>query len=275
MSIRKATIAPSMSRLFNRSRRLPWLLLAALLGVLRPAPMWADTPSVTVFAAASLTDVLTEAGAVFGQRNGLTIRHSFASSGQLARQIEAGAAADLVVTADREWMTYLAERGLVRRDSLRSLASNRLVVIAPANAVARLDPRRPLDPRRLEDWTRALGRDRWVSGDPASVPLGRYAKQSLEKMGVWRALEPRLARAENARAALALVARGEAALGVVYLTDARSDRRVRILATLPGDSHAPIDYPAALAVPATPAAERYLEFLAGPEGRKIFARYGY
>jgi len=175
----------------------------------------------------------------------------------------------MIVTADREWMDYLEQRRLVRSDSVQSLAGNRLVVIAPAGSTVRLDPNRP------SDWTRALGRGRWVSGDPASVPLGRYTRQSLAKMGVWSALEPRLARAENARAALALVARGEAAFGVVYLTDARSDRRVRIVASLPLDSHSPIEYPAALTPRAIPAAKRYLEFLVGPQGREIFARYGY
>lgn len=241
----------------------------ALFGSPQPASASQQGGPLTVFAAASLTDVLSEAGNVFSQRSGVVIRHSFTSSGQLARQLESGAAAELIVTADREWMTYLEQRRLVQRGSVQSLASNRLVVIAPARSTVRLDP------TSAPDWTRALGRGRWVSGDPAFVPLGRYAQQSLAKVGVWRVLEPRLARAENARAALALVARGEAALGVVYLTDARSEPRVRIVANLPTDSHSPIEYPAALTLRATPAAERYLEFLVGPQGQEIFARYGY
>jgi molybdate transport system substrate-binding protein len=187
----------------------------------------------------------------------------------VARQLESGAAVEMIITADREWMDYLEQRRLVQRESVGSLARNRLVVIAPAASTVRLDP------TRASDWSRALGRGRWVSGDPASVPLGRYARQALEKLGVWSVLEPRLARAENARAALALVARGEAALGVVYLTDARSERRVRIVANLPQDLHSTIEYPAALTPRATLAAERYLEFLVGPQGQEIFARYGY
>lgn len=250
--------------------RLIWLpLLAVLSSALTPSAANADTPPVTVFAAASLTDVLTETGAVFSRNTGIPVRHSFASSGQVARQIEAGAAADVIVTADRLWMTQLEQQQRIRPGSVRNLATNRLVVIAPATSTVRLDP------HRLDAWTQAIGRGRWVSGDPGSVPLGRYAQQSLETLGVWRSLEPRLARAENARAALALVARGEAALGVVYLTDARSERRVRIVATLPTESHSPIEYPAALTPAATTAAARYLEFLSGPQGREIFARYGY
>jgi molybdate transport system substrate-binding protein len=249
---------------------LLWLLiLAAIAGALRPVTTHADTPPVTVFAAASLTDVLTETGRVFRERHGVVIRHSFASSGQVARQLESGAAVEMIITADREWMDYLEQRRLVQRESVGSLARNRLVVIAPAASTVRLDP------TRASDWSRALGRGRWVSADPSSVPLGRYARQALEKLGVWSVLDPRLARAENARAALALVARGEAALGVVYLTDARSERRVRIVANLPQDSHATIEYPAALTPRATLAAERYLEFLVGPQGQEIFARYGY
>jgi len=260
-----------MSRSITPLPRLLWLLmLTAITSALWPVTTQADTPpQVTVFAAASLTDVLTETGRVFRERHGVVIRHSFASSGQVARQLESGAAVDMIVTADREWMDYLEQRRLVRRESVESLARNRLVVITPAASTIRLDP------TQASDWSRALAGGRWVSGDPASVPVGRYAKQALEKMGVWSVLEPRLARAENARAALALVARGEAVLGVVYLTDARSERRVRIVANLPQDLHATIEYPAALTPRATPVAERYLEFLAGPEGQKIFARYGY
>jgi len=234
-----------------------------------PPPPQPQPQPLTVFAAASLTDVLTEAGEQFTRRSGIAVRHSFASSGQLARQLESGAAAQLIITADREWMDYLERRQLIARGSTRSLGSNRLVVIMPA------DMAREFDPRRLADWTRALGNGRWVSGDPASVPLGRYARQSLERLGVWERLAPRLALADNARAALALVARGEAPVGVVYRTDARSDARVRIVAILPADSHPPIDYPAALTRHSTAEAARYLIFLSGPRGREIFARMGY
>lgn len=270
VSIRGATMFALMGPRYGKSlARVTLAIVIALICALSLGRAHADPPPVTVFAAASLTDVLSEAGEAFGQRTGVVVRHSFAASGQLARQIEAGAAAELVVTADREWLNYLAARRLIRPQSVRSLASNRLVVIAPANSATRLDP------RRATDWSRALGRGRWVSGDPAFVPLGRYAQASLTQLGVWNRLEPSLARAENARSALALVARGEAAFGVVYRTDARSDARVRVLATLPAESHQPIEYPAAATPRASTAALRYLEFLAGPEGQRIFARQGY
>lgn len=225
--------------------------------------------SITVFAAASLTDVLEDAGAEFQRRSGVSVRHSFASSAQIARQLAAGAPADLFISADTEWMAYAAQRGLVRADTARVLAGNALTVIAPAASKIRVNP------TRLADWQAALGKGRLVTADPDSVPLGRYAREALQFFGLWKNLEQRLARAENARAALALVARGEAPLGIVYASDAKSERRVRIVAKLDARAHAPIVYPAALVSASHPAASAYLDFLTSAEAKKIFVRHGF
>lgn len=227
------------------------------------------TASVTVLAAASLTDVLNATGDAFTRRTGIVVRHSFASSAQLARQLEAGARADLLVTADQAWMDHIDAARLLRPNTRRVLAGNRLVIVAPANSPARLQP------GSSASWRAVLAGGRLVTGDPDSVPLGRYAREALRRLGVWQDLAPRLARAENARAALALVARGEAALGVVYATDARGEPRVRIVATLAENLHPPIEYPAALTAGAGPAAAGYLDFLVGAEAQAIFRRAGF
>ena len=224
---------------------------------------------VTVLAAVSLSDVLTATAAEFTRRTGIPVRQSFASTAQLARQLEAGARADLVIAADREWMDHLAAAQLVRPASRRVLAGNTLVIVAPRMSTATLDPKRAVS------WLAALDRERLVTGDPDSVPLGRYAQEALARLGVWTIVAPRLARAENARAALALVARGEAGLGIVYATDARSEPRVRLVAALDPTLHTPVEYPAALTPEAGGAAARYLEFLDSEAARQIFGRYGF
>lgn len=227
------------------------------------------TEQVTVLAAVSLSDVLTATAAEFTRRTGIPVRQSFASTAQLARQLEAGARADLVIAADREWMDHLAAAQLVRPASRRVLAGNTLVIVAPRRSTVTLDPKRAVS------WLAALNGERLVTGDPDSVPLGRYAQEALERLGAWAVVAPRLARAENARAALALVARGEAGLGIVYATDARSEPRVRLVAALDPTLHTPVEYPAALTPEAGGAAARYLEFLDSAAARQIFGRYGF
>jgi molybdate transport system substrate-binding protein len=250
-----------------------WLLCAGLAASMSraatPAALDAPAAPVTVLAAASLTDVLTATGEAFTRRTGIVVRHSFASSAQLARQLEAGARADMLVTADQEWMDHADRARLLRPKTRRVLAGNRLVIVAPATSPARLQP------GSSASWRAALAGGRLVTGDPDSVPLGRYARVALRYLGVWESLAPRLARSENARAALALVARGEAALGVVYATDARNEPRVRTIATLDEDSHPRIGYPAALTAEAGAAATRYLDFLAGDAAQEIFRREGF
>jgi molybdate transport system substrate-binding protein len=251
--------------------RIAWLLAAILgLGVSCCISAADDPPAaVLVFAAASLTDVLGEVGAEYKARTGRSVTFSFAASSALARQIEAGARADLFVSADQEWMDYLQQRGLVGAQSRRDIAGNRLVLIAPADSGVRIT---------LGDGGAlgaALGGGRLAIADPDIVPAGRYAKAALENLGGWPAVKDRLARAENVRMALAYVARGEAPLGVVYETDARTEPRVRVVATFPETSHPPIRYPAALTRSASTHAAEFLDFIDGPQGRAVFVRHGF
>jgi len=222
-----------------------------------------------VFAAASLADALEEADAAFTARTGVPVKASFAASSLLAKQIEAGAPADVYLAADREWMDYLDTRGLIRRSSRRDLLGNSLVLIAPEDSTLRLKIAPGFD------LSGALGGGRLATGDPDSVPVGEYARAALVKLGAWQRVSDRLVRAENVRAALAYVARGEAPLGIVYLTDAQAEKRVRIVDVFPPDTHPPIVYPLALTAGARGQAERYAEFLAGDVVRQIFVRRGF
>jgi molybdate transport system substrate-binding protein len=239
----------------------------------------ADTaPAITVFAAASLAEPLGEIGRAFtlrdaqpGERAGarIPVRISFAASSVLAKQIEAGAPADVFISADTEWMEYLEERHLLRGGTEQSLLGNQLVLIAPAESTVRLT----LAPH--VDLSAALAGGRLATGDPDSVPVGRYALAALMNLGVWDQVAPRLVRAENVRMALEYVARGEATLGIVYRTDALVEKRVRIVDVFPASSHPPIVYPVALTAGATPAAAAFEAFLESDAAREIFVRYGF
>jgi molybdate transport system substrate-binding protein len=226
-------------------------------------------PTLLVFAAASLTDVLEETDRAFSAVSHISIKSSYAASSMLAKQIEAGARADVFLSADRAWMDDLQKRHLLREGSRVELLGNSLVLIAPADSAVQLVI--AADFPLLQ----ALNGGRLATADPDSVPAGLYARAALTHLGVWGALEPQLARAENVRAALAFVARGEAPLGIVYGTDARAEKRVRIVGTFPPESHPPIVYPVAATQRAQPQAARYLEFLQGDAAREIFARYGF
>jgi molybdate transport system substrate-binding protein len=245
------------------------LVLAALLGC---GPAGAAEPAsrpVTVFAAASLTNVLDELGRDFTRTTGVAVRFSFASSSILARQIEAGAGADVFFPADQEWMDYLEHRSRIQKSSRRDVVGNRLVLIAPRASELQLviEPGLPL--------VAALGNGRLATGDPDSVPVGRYARAALTSLGVWDDVVDRLVRADDVRHALMFVARGEAPLGIVYATDARVDDRVRIVGTFPAGSHPPIKYPVALTPRAGPDAERFVQFVVGDAGRAAFVRSGF
>lgn len=242
---------------------------AAALALLAALPAAAQEP--TVFAAASLQNAMEDAGKVYQQKTGRAVRFSFGASSALARQIEQGAPAALFASADEPWMDFLAERSLIVPASRKSLLGNRLVLVVPAASSARIELRPGFDFAAL------LGADgRWVTGDPASVPVGRYAQEALTKLGVWDFARTRLVRAENVRVALAFVERGEAAAGIVYATDAAVSGKVRVAGTFPADSHAPISYPFALVARNESAAARdFLAFLAGPEAAAIFRRYGF
>jgi molybdate transport system substrate-binding protein len=225
---------------------------------------------ITVFAAASLTDALQDVDKAYGAKTGNSVRESFGSSSTLARQVEAGAPAQIFISADTKWMDYLAQKGLVATQ--RVLLGNKLALIAPADS--------PLAPRAIDrdmDWLRLLGSDgRLALGDPDHVPAGIYAKQALQHFGAWKDVAPHVAPAEDVRGALALVERGESPLGIVYVTDARVSKRVKIVGVFPEESHAPIVYPACIVKgAASDAVRNYFRFLWSPDAHAIFARYGF
>jgi len=227
---------------------------------------------VTVFAAASLTDALAAVVADYEKANGKSVRLSFASSSTLARQIEAGAPADIYVSANERWMDHLEKNGSIEPGSRRSPVGNALVLVAPADAApGRVDISRDLDFARL------LGPGGWLAvGDPAHVPAGIYARQALTRLGKWAGLEDRLARSDSVRAALALVGRGEARLGIVYATDARITDRVRIVGTFPESTHGPITYPFAIvAGHDRPDVRNLFDHLTGAAGIAVFERFGF
>lgn len=239
----------------------------------------ADEHAPTIFAAASLTEVLQDLVNTRMAGGGPRFRLSFAASSTLARQIEAGAGADVFFSADEEWMNYLAERKLIRAGSRRIIATNELVVVAPSDSTVRLTHAAELALAPGDDLNKAflaaLGTGRLAVADTTTVPAGRYAKAALTKFGLWSQLEAKLASAENVRAALAFVSRGETSLGIVYRTDAQAEPRVRVVGVFPPDSHPPIVYPAALTNDASPEAAQFLDFVGGPEGRAAFARFGF
>lgn len=247
-------------------RRLFALLALALalpgLALAQPAP-------VTVFAAASLKNALDDVDAAYAARTGKQARVSYAASSALARQIEQGAPADVFISADADWMDYVAQRRLIVDSSRRDLLTNHLALIAPAAS--------PVALRVGKDMAlaAALGDGRLAVAGP-DVPAGKYAKAALTNLGVWNSVAGRLAPADNVRGALLFVARGETPLGIVYDTDAKVEPKVRIVGLFPDSSHPPILYPAALvASSVNPDAAAYFKFLQGPEAAAAFRKYGF
>ena len=254
----------------RRRRSLLAPLVAVLL--LGAARSQAAAEPLTVFAAASLTDALRAQAEAWGARGNPAPRLSFAASSALARQIEQGAPADLFMSADEQWMDYLQERQLIVRNTRSSPLGNSLVLIAPT------DRAQPVALTRSTDLAALLGpTGRIATGDPAHVPVGRYAQAALEWMGQWGALSPRLARAGDVRSALLLVERGEARLGIVYGTDAAASRAVRVVGAFPAESHPPVSYPfAATRRGADDARARdFLGFLTAAEAEPVWARFGF
>ncbi|MEO1092559.1 MAG: molybdate ABC transporter substrate-binding protein [Pseudomonadota bacterium] len=252
--------------------RLAQLWLALLCTMFAAAAPTRAAEPITVLAAASLTDAMQAVGEAYEEATGVEVRFSFASSSTLARQIEAGAPAQIVALADERWLDYLADRRLIEPASRSSPIGNRLVLIA-----ALPWDNGPLSADHALDVAALLGSNgRLATGDPDHVPAGRYAKEALEHLGQWSSLEPRLARADNVRAALALVERGEAPLGIVYATDAAASDDVTVVATFPPESGTPITYAFALvAGTATPDAEALLAFMTAEAGLTMFERFGF
>jgi molybdate transport system substrate-binding protein len=242
----------------------------ALLCLVAPAAFAQGGATLTVFAAASLKNALDEAVGAYEKKANVKVSVAYAASSALARQIEALAPADVFISADLDWMDYLQKRRLIRPETRVNLFGNKLVLITPSGSQARLaiGPGMPI--------AQTLGDGRLAMADPDSVPAGKYGKAALEALGVWSAVASRVAQAENVRAALAFVARGECPLGIVYQTDAAAERRVRILGEFPAGTYPPIVYPAAVtAASRNPAAPDFLRFLGSPESSAAFEKQGF
>ena len=230
----------------------------------------AEEKTITVFAAASMKNALDEVDGLFTKQSGIKVVASYAASSSLMKQIEQGAPADVFLSADIDWMDYGIRHNLIKNDTCKDLLGNRLVLIAPKDSkIGNVTIAPGFDLAAL------VGSGRIATGDVRAVPAGLYAKAALEKLGIWPSVESKIAMAENVRAALVLVAHGEAPLGIVYETDAKVDPSVKIIGVFPEDSHPPIIYPVAMTKDAKPDAAQYLAFLTTPEAKAVFERYGF
>jgi molybdate transport system substrate-binding protein len=234
------------------------------------SPAQAQDKSLTVFAAASMKNALDEVDVTYTAKTKVKVTVSYAASSALAKQIEQGAPADIFVSADTAWMDYSIDKKAINVATRVDLLGNSIVLIAPKDS--KIDS---VTIGQGFDLAKLAGDGRITTGDVKAVPVGKYAKAALEKLGAWQAAEPKFAMAENVRAALALVARGEAVLGIVYATDAKVEPGVKIVGTFPAASHPPIIYPVAATVNAKADAADYLAFLRTSEARTIFEKYGF
>ena len=251
-------------------RRQILAALAAVVAVAASQPVWSQQKSITVFAAASMKNALDDTDGAFTKQSGIKVVASYEASSALMKQIEQGAPADVFLSANIKWMDYGADHNLIKTGTRFDLLGNRLVLIAPKDSkIGNVTIAPGVDLAAL------AGDGRIAVGDVRAVPAGLYAKAALEKLGIWAAVEPKLAMAENVRAALVLVARGEAPLGIVYETDAKIDPGVKIVGVFPEDSHPPIIYPVALTANAKPDAAAYLAFLRTQAAKTILERYGF
>lgn len=253
---------------------MPWdsgrLRSAALALSLTAVASLAVAADVTVFAAASLKEALDEQAKQFAAGTGNKVIVAYGASSALAKQIEAAAPANVFISADLDWMDYVSQRNLLAPDTRINLLRNTLALIAPASSKAtlKIGPNFAL--------AAALGPEKLAMANPDSVPAGKYGKNALEKLSVWTSVEKQVARAENVRAALALVSRGEAPFGIVYSTDALADKGVRIVDAFPPDSYPPIVYPAAvLASSKSTAARPLLDYLRSAPARAVWEKYGF
>src|SRR5215469_15089877 len=230
----------------------------------------AQDNTVTVFAAASLKNAVDEISAAFTKNTGVKVVVSYAASPTLIKQIEQGAPADVFASADIDWMDYGSDKKVIKDETRINLLGNQLVLIAPTDS-------------KLDNVTigpdfnlaRLVGDGRIATADVRTVPVGKYAKAALERLGSWNAASSKFAMTENVRAALMLVARGEAPLGIVYTTDAKVEPRVRIIGTFPADSHPAIIYPVAATMTSKPEASSYLTYLRSAAAKVIFEQYGF
>ena len=249
------------------ARAISWIAVALFVAL---GSSLAAAENVTVFAAASLKEAMDEQGRQFERETGNKVIVSYGASNALAKQIEAGAPADIFISADLDWMDYVSLRNLVAPNARFDLLRNTLVLIAPAasNSTLKIAPNLGL--------AAALGNEKLAMANPDSVPAGKYGKAALEKLGVWTSVEGKVARTENVRAALALVSRGEALLGIVYRTDAVADKGVKVVDTFPPDTYPPIVYPVGLlAASKSTAAKGLLDYLRSAPARAVWKKYGF
>lgn len=248
-----------------------FLGVAAGLALVFSVTARAQAEEVFVFAAASLTNALNEIGEQFAARTGHSMKPSYAASSALAKQVEQGAPAQVFLSADLKWMDYLADKKLINADSRANLLGNTLVLVTASDSK---QGKVEITPRT--DIAALLGDGRLATGDPDHVPVGIYFKQAAEKMGQWGVIQNRLARAESVRAALALVERGEAPLGVVYATDAQASKKIKVVGVFPDTLHEQITYPVALvAGKETAGAKAFLDYVKGQEAKGVFAKHGF
>jgi molybdate transport system substrate-binding protein len=232
------------------------------------SPAFAQDNSLTVFAAASMKNALDDIDAAYTAKTGVKVVASYAASSALAKQIEQGAPADIFASADTDWMDYAISKKTINEPTRINLLGNSIVLIAPKDS--------KIDNVTISqgfDLAKLAGDGRIATGDVKAVPVGKYAKAALEKLGAWPAAEPKFAMAESVRAALTLVARGEAALGIVYATDAKVEPGVKIVGTFPADSHPAIIYPVAATATAKAQAADYVAFLRSSVAKTVFERY--
>lgn len=252
------------------SRRTILTAVAALgLALASLAPASAQS-GPTVFAAASLKNAMDEISAAWTKDGKAPIKVALAASNTLAKQIEAGAPADLFFSADLDWMDYLQGKGLIREDTRVSLLANSIVLVAPKDAA------KPVTIAPGFDLAAALGSGRLAMANVDAVPAGKYGKAALDKLGAWNRVKDKVAQADSVRAALLLVARGEAPLGIVYATDAAAEPNVTVVGTFPADTHPPIVYPVAVTKETrSPDAAAFLAYLRGPAAKAAFERQGF
>jgi molybdate transport system substrate-binding protein len=258
----------------NRRRLLGWgLAVATGIGAIAGAPLSvasAEAGNVVVFAAASLKNALDDINTQWQKETGKKAAISYGASSVLAKQIEAAAPADIFVSADIAWMDDVAKKGLIKPETRKDLLGNEIVLVAPKDSPveAKIEPNFPL--------AKLLGDGRLAMANTDSVPAGKYGKAALQALGVWDSVSAKVAQAEDVRAALALVSRGEAPLGIVYQTDVAADPNVRIVATFPKDTHPPIIYPIALVASSTnPDAAAFLDYIKSAAAKPLFEKQGF
>jgi molybdate transport system substrate-binding protein len=234
------------------------------------SPAQAEDKTIVVFAAASMKNALDDIDTAFTAKTGVKVSASYAASSTLAKQIEQGAPADIFVSADTDWMDYAIGKKNINESTRVNLLGNSIVLIAPKDS--------KIDNVAIGpgfDLAKLAGDGKIATGDVKAVPVGKYAKAALEKLGAWQAAEPKFAMAESVRAALTLVARGEAVLGIVYSTDAKVEPGVKIVGTFPADSHPPIIYPVAATATAKPESNDYIAFLRSQAAKTVLEKYGF